>query len=845
MPYIFPKRFLRHKDILHPEEFQADIDGLTAVLDQGLDRTNFFAASLKTLPAKETSGEPSVDTGAYYDIQHTEVEVRTRMEFDEKTETYPTWPSRNQSYQNAHRAPPNFVQPDGKTFRDDGVGGALAGSLNRKPFVIPHTGEWTTVQNGQLSGPMQTTFETVGKAKVWITAYLQYVWQGFYEHKNPWVTYLNDGYKNVNEWEDGPHSYLDSDGNVLAWSHVDHPSMYDHKELARRERDALNAFGPSHYWACHAAEHSGDVIVQDVPYSFPLNEYRSVVEGSHPNFGGQHHISRGFYPALVQFALRVDGEIIDETITGKQFSFEESAHGMRFADGPLEHDLSEKDGEEIKLFGRRSQRSTMFNASYGTQTARSASGQKLRTSRAVSMGPECMPVRLGAVVPIEGGSHTVEIVARRLSRKKQDFGVGDFVGVFTRKITSITLPIFGDTYDPRREEFNRELVRAVPNGTLGPFNDNKLDETLEPLRKRLNTIQSGDVKSHSLPNTHLPSKVLLSKSTNITTHKDSVTAPLKRLGSSAILDPPSQFTSTARFPGFMNSSEMDEIGGIHDDWYNEEGTGGWDYVQGESGALRLQPTGSESFDVGAKEHLLVFANIEFFRIEPLMSGKAAGAIPPAMGPHTEDHWKDQRDYQCWQMEHKYLDLFAYFAIGYKLDGKWFIGSKFAPALVNSFNWVNRTPRFIAEEGEDLGYVYDWVEPGDPGHYGTGASEQSFKLLEKSEGVLDRRGGQTYPSNCGIDIPLFAHIPQTSGTIEEIAIFVSSTFPHNWDYRHASYGVEYSTAARGHISVESDGSLGDSEYIFNDWASPVEGRGILRGTEVHWGDASLSILKLSE
>tara|TARA_A100001391_G_C5082952_1_gene280381 strand:+ start:4585 stop:7119 length:2535 start_codon:yes stop_codon:yes gene_type:complete len=844
MPYIFPKRFLRHKDILHPEEFQADVDGVTAALDQGLDRTNFFASSLKTLPAQETSGEPSVGSGAYYDIQYTGVEVRTRMEFDEKTETYPTYPSRNESYQNAHRAPPNFVQPDGKTFRDDGVGGALAGSLNRKPFVIPHTGEWTVVPNGQLSGPMQTTFETVGKAKVWITAYLQYVWQGFYEHKNPWVTYLNSDYKDVDEWGDGPHSRLDSDGNVLAWSHVDHPYRYDHMELAQKERDALNAFGPSHHWACHAAEYASDVIVQDVPYAFPLNEYKAQVEGSHPNFGGQHHISKGFYPALVQFALRVDGEIIDETITGKQFSYEESAHGMRFADGPIEKATVTIDDEEHVFYSKRSQRAGSRKASYGKQDSLSASGQKLRSSRAVAMGPECMPVRLGAVVPIEGGNHTVEIVARRLSRKKKDFGVGDFVGVFTRKITSITLPIFGDTYDPRSEEFNPELFRAVPNGSLGPFFDNQLD-TIEPLRKRLNGIQPGDVKSHSLPNTHLPSKVLLSRSVSITTHKDSVTAPLQRTGSSAILDPSSHFNSTARFPGFMNSFQMDEIGGVHDDWYNEEGKGGWAYVSGDSGAMRMQPIGDESFSVGAKEHLLVFANIEFFRIEPLFSGKAAGAIPPAEGAHTEDIWKDQRDYQCWRMEHKYLDLFAYFAIGYKLSGKWYIGSQLAPALVNSFNWVNRTPRFVAEDGENLAYVHNWVEPGDPGHYGTGASEVSFKLLAKSEGVLDRRGGQTYPSNCGIDIPLFAHIPETSGTIEEIALFVSSTFPHNWDYRHARYGEEYSTAARAHISVDSDGDLIDTEYIFNDWASPQEGRGILRGTEVFWGDATLSILKLSE
>jgi hypothetical protein len=848
VPYIFPKRFLRNKDILHPEEFQSDVDGLTSVLDQGLDRTNFFAQSLKTLSSAETSSEPSVKSGAYYDVQKASVEVRTRMEWSGKGDDsvdFPVYsPYRNKDYENAYRGPPNFVMPDGTTFRDNGLGGSLAsGGTGRKPFVIPHTGEWSVVQNTNLTGPLQTTFHTVGKAKVWVCAYVQYVWQGFYEPKRPWVTHENGDYRRVNEYEGGPHGKLDDDGNPTAWTDTSVSYSYNQVDITRRERDALNAFGPSRSWRVHLNEGETEIATDDVPFAFPLNEYKAQVEGSHPNFGGQHHISKGFYPALVQFALRIDGEIIDETITGKQFSYEESAHGLKIADGTIERtgDGEATDGVDDYFYHMRAQRTGTRDHSYGKVSSVSSAGQKIRSSRAVSMGPECMPVRLGAVVPIDSGNHTVEIVARRLSRKKNDFSVGDFVGVFSRRITSITLPIFGDTYDPRGEEFNPELFRAEPNGSLGPMESGEFSNFVD-IKDRLNNIEAADVKSHSLPNTHLPSKVEINKSTFITTHKDSLTDPLRRSDGES-LTPPISFRSDARFPGFMN--DADKIAGSMDSWVFDETASGWDYLKDISGNLSLTPSSGEDFTPRTNQDLLIFANVEFFRVQAMVSAKAAGSSPAAFTLTEEDGHDEFRDYVSWIMTNKYLDLFALFAIGYKLNGKWYIASDTAPALVNSFNWVNRSAEFIAEEGDKLSYVYDFIEPGDPGHYGTGASEYSFKVMTDKDGWIDRRGNQTRASNCGVDIPLFAHLEGMGAgeTIEEIAVFVSSTFPHFWDYRHARFGEEYSTASREVSIVTPAGTT--TAYTDSTWASPWYGRGIIQGTKVFHGDAKLSILKLNK
>ena len=52
----------------------------------------------------------------------------------------------------------------------------------------------------------------------------------------------------------------------------------------------------------------------DTEFAFALNEISAKNERFNPNLGGYHHLSQGFYPTLIQFALRVDGKIVDESI---------------------------------------------------------------------------------------------------------------------------------------------------------------------------------------------------------------------------------------------------------------------------------------------------------------------------------------------------------------------------------------------------------------------------------------------------------------------------------------------------------------------------------------------------
>ena len=825
MPYIYPKRFLRSKDLLDPDSFQSDVDEAKALLDEGLDRHNVKSVAFKALESDATVGvaenKAHVTKDAYHTFHHERVECRTRMEYNADV-------FRN-AQTNAGRRTPNFVRPDGLTFRDEGID---EGPNQGKPYVVPHTGEWSVVQNKDLSGPMQITFESKHKANLWLCAYLQYVWQGFFEYKPPWI---------ADEYEGWQHQYAYTKGGATdrGWSKEFDPEG----ELCGEESAVLNRFGPTEAWKAYpsATSRGSDFRLTKHPYSFQLSEMNANVEAAFPNLGGYHHISRGFYPCLVQFALRIDGEIIDETITGKQFSYEESAHGLKVQDGPIYNIDDDEDTHDF-----RGQRSHSRNTHYGNTIATSTAGQKLRRSRAVAMGPECLPVRLGAVVPIDPGNHTVEIVARRLARKKHDFQTGDFVGVFSRRLLAVELPTSGTGSQKTQDQEKLGIPPFETEQILDSSGLNSIKVKQDLLGSFYNNIEASSIRRNSLPNTHLPSKIVVARRKAITTHRASTVNPLVRNSSSAVLEPPSNFQSDARFPGFLRGdSALNKLthraGGTFPDGYGSSGTwrdrenntAGWDFVRSASDNLSI--SGSRLDVTRGKNGLLIMADIELLQLNGSKSPKATNA--EIFG---QESLKQIREYVSNIHNDKYLDLFAYFAIGYRTGDTpedWVIASApgFRPALVNSFNWVNRSKNFCAEVGNNLS-IPKFISADET--YGTGASDQGF-VIHKGDGEVDRRGGNSRASGYGINIPLMAFIDETT-TIKEIAVFACTTFPTIWDSHHARYGDDTSTSTR---KVRIAGSA-TSKYTTETWKSPVGGRGILDGVNVMWGDCSLSVMKFN-
>ena len=196
---------------------------------------------------------------------------------------------------------------------------------------------------------------------------------------------------------------------------------------------------------------------------------------------GLHHLSNGFFGSRVHFAIRVDGRVIEWTITGKQDIFSRSSLGMK----PVQSMKKDKG----KLPGTR-----------------------VPDTRAVSPGPEVLPIRIGTIFPVEPGTHTIEIVARRVPRRKFVMQEKeDVIGVHSRELHVIEMPIHAiqtlssDVSD--KQVFVFESEDPVDNSTLGSTVSNLADEN--------NDLKAGNIRREALFNTQLPSKVISCLQTTI------------------------------------------------------------------------------------------------------------------------------------------------------------------------------------------------------------------------------------------------------------------------------------------------------------------------------------------
>ena len=889
MPFIFPKRFLRPRDVLDPTEFNQDTEPVQALLDGELDRHNFRGTSLKNgiklhPDDDDIRGDTNVSLaeGAYFTSAYASVEIpAVFMHFPVVTDSDDSITADH--WINVSRTTPNFVEPTGNTFRDPALFVGLDkydNYENNKPSIIPNHGAWDAVKNSDLSDAMKITV-TSGQANLYINAFVQYIWQGFYEKKVPWKY-------------EGP----DADSTKMGWN-----SFYG-EQLPEAEANCLNNNGPTSTWLFWDKETTGNFYltgykksdtgvftwlsdagivptytvnpycddpltfpsVVDASYSYPLNELVSAQdELRNPQWGGYHHISKGFYPALVQFALRVDGKIIDETITGKDYSFEESAHGLRIEDSKaFSSQVLNEDGETFTETNYVSgQRAFNFEMNYGitkgydsTEQGTNLPGQKLRTSRAAACGPEVLPVRLGAVVPVGPGTHTVEIVARRLQRKRQKFEYGDFVGVFSRRLHAMVLPV-----SPKQSD-SANSIPSVNTKTLQTENLIERDEEVlkfENLRNRINNLQPSDLKKRSLPNTHLPSKVKywnsVGWSPQFNTKNNRVMDTV--IGGGSI--------GNSRFPGYRHQTYIDKR--TYGTWYNdvryENPDGkwfglGWQLLSGNvtTGSLRIS-SGEGNLHLAANEELLIFAEVEVRNLIPQGRSNISKTFLDHIATSTTFTSFIIHNYISFMVEHKYLDLFGLIAIGYRTgsdeDENWTIASKYAPAVINSSNWTNRDKSYITEFS-DLVVEFPMHEGGD---FATDGSDYSFTSGDSYK--KDLRGSHTYPSNLGITVPLFLRLTRddfatdASAELTEIALFASTTYPSDWDSRETNKykvpeafgeGVGGRELVSPSYEMESDTTRGSGERIcHNAWISPYYGRSIIDSVQFNFGRGRLTVLKL--
>jgi len=204
---------------------------------------------------------------------------------------------------------------------------------------------------------------------------------------------------------------------------------------------------------------------------------------------GQHKNGAMTRPCGLQFAIRVDGNIIPETITGVD-------------------DTTYRASIPIKA-GR--QRADTILIAPGPADAR---GEQI-----CSLGPPCLPIRVGACVPVSPGDHIIELVVRRvpfvLSNARGDtvggtvqYGGYDNIYVFARQLNVIELkahPVDSSvSVDVTAPSFDEE--ETLSNASL-------YTNRVQPVVAAYNDVQPGSLQRGALMNRHLPSALLRAATT--------------------------------------------------------------------------------------------------------------------------------------------------------------------------------------------------------------------------------------------------------------------------------------------------------------------------------------------
>ena len=197
----------------------------------------------------------------------------------------------------------------------------------------------------------------------------------------------------------------------------------------------------------------------------------------------QHRHEAQTEPANMQFAIRVDGNIIPETITGID-------------------DLIYRPSVPLKPRTQRSASSILPGPA------------DIRGEQTAALGPPCLPVRLGALVPVQAGQHVVEIVVRRAplinANNIKAYKSSDKVYVFSRQVNVIDLKSFptdsvggAEVSAPAWDE--EELITTTEIYT----------DRMQRIITRSNTIQEGNLARGALMHYHLPSALLGAYTTEV------------------------------------------------------------------------------------------------------------------------------------------------------------------------------------------------------------------------------------------------------------------------------------------------------------------------------------------
>lgn len=188
---------------------------------------------------------------------------------------------------------------------------------------------------------------------------------------------------------------------------------------------------------------------------------------------GHTYARDGQRPCGVQFAIRLDGSVLPDTITGIDSPDFRSSRPLRAAPART---------EDLLLPGPQDIRGKVIN----------------------SLGPPCYPVRITSCIPVQAGDHTIELVVRRMPRFSDGdddvlYDADDFVAVFNRQLVMVELKSF--PVDSVAEEAvsapawdEEDLVTQAEIYT----------DRVQPIINGYNEVKAGNVQRGAFMHYHLP-----------------------------------------------------------------------------------------------------------------------------------------------------------------------------------------------------------------------------------------------------------------------------------------------------------------------------------------------------
>lgn len=287
-----------------------------------------------------------------------------------------------------------------------------------------------------------------------------------------------------------------------------------------------------------------------------------------------HRWSEGTEPARVQFAIRVNGAILPHTITGKIDPF---------APAFL----------PVKPINQRAMSGTSTVAATVNYVRFPGPGLEW-SSQPTACGPEVLSLRIGSAIQVQPGTHTVEIVARRVPPVGLEVYEGstlsdttkweeNLIAVFNRSLFVLDIPTFPgtassaanvsvDTYD------SEEVISAKSLGT----------DRIEKIKDALNVVEQGSLARGALCRDHLSSAVLRKNTAEVTG------------------DP---MTLTAKYPGWITATKA-----------STSSATGW-FLLRNSSATRLKTT--TGFNLTTNSIFLILGNVH---VQSLRTSSTGGYV---------------------------------------------------------------------------------------------------------------------------------------------------------------------------------------------------------------------------